>query len=240
LKVGLVIFSRYDSRRLPGKVLIPIAKVPLLGHVIERARRVPGGHPLIVATSERPIDDPIAAYGQDRGVTVFRGDTENTLGRALNCARVHNLDAVARICGDSPFLQPDLFATLIGWLDEKRLDIATNTFPRSFPPGISTEVVTTEALARAAQATTDANEREHCTLYFYRHPDDFSIANLAAPDGRYDGIHLAVDTPEDLERSEWIARRLGSQRATAPLDKICDLEAAWSAEGTPAERRQSR
>lgn len=200
----------------------------MLGRVIERARLVPGGHPIIVATSSCPVDDGIAALAQSQDVAVFRGASEDTLARALDCATAFRVDAVARICGDSPFLQPDLFGTLIEWLEDKALDVATNAFPRSFPPGISAEVATTEALARAAAATTDGEEREHCTLHFYRHPDRFRIGNLAAPDGRYAGIKLAVDTPADLARARWIARELGDRVATAGLDEIARLAAGWS------------
>ena len=40
MNVGVIIFSRMDSKRLPGKALVEIGKRPMLGRVIDRANRI--------------------------------------------------------------------------------------------------------------------------------------------------------------------------------------------------------
>ena len=40
MKVGAIIFSRMDSKRLPGKALVEIEGRSMLGRVIDRAKRI--------------------------------------------------------------------------------------------------------------------------------------------------------------------------------------------------------
>ena len=47
---GVIIFSRMDSNRLPGKALIDICGRSLLGRVIDRAKNIKGAERIIVAT----------------------------------------------------------------------------------------------------------------------------------------------------------------------------------------------
>ena len=56
IKLGIIIFSRFDSQRLPGKALLDIEGRCLLGRVIDRAKLIKGTNEIIVATSNREID----------------------------------------------------------------------------------------------------------------------------------------------------------------------------------------
>ena len=101
--VGIIVFVRYDSRRLPGKALCGLGGRPLLGRVLDRARLVPGGHPIVVATSDRAVDEPVATFTRSENVEVFRGSADDVAARALACAEAFGFVSFARICGDSPF-----------------------------------------------------------------------------------------------------------------------------------------
>jgi len=228
---ALLVFARHDSRRLPGKVLMEIGGRPMLGRVIDRLRLVPGARPIVVATSDRPLDDPVAAYAEGEGVGVFRGAAEDVAARALACAEANGLASFARISGDSPFIDPGLVARLIALREAKGLDLATNVFPRSFPAGTSVEVLTSAALRRACAKMTEADDREHVTRYIYRNPDQFRICNFAAADPGYARIGLAVDSPADLARAIWIAEHVHGPVEEASLEDVVALAAAWEAPG---------
>lgn len=231
MTTGLIIFARMGSKRLPGKALRAVGGRPLLAWVIERARRVGEAGPIIVATSEHAADDAIADRAVRQGAVVFRGALDDVADRALACADRYGLTRFARICGDSPFFEPAMVEQLIAQHSSLELDLATNVFPRTFPPGASVEIIATEALRRAVTASKDPWEREHITQHLYRHPERFSIRNFAAPDDRYAGVALAVDTEQDLERSRWIVARLGDATATAGLDELAALARAWAERG---------
>ena len=59
-----IILARLDSTRLPGKALRQVKGVPLIGYIIARAKRIPDLEVLVLATTERPLDDSLAeAHG---------------------------------------------------------------------------------------------------------------------------------------------------------------------------------
>ena len=76
-------------------------------------------------------------------------------------------------------------------------DLATNVFPRTYPAGMSVEVVRSETFERVVPGLNDPGDREHVTSYFYRHAEQFRIVNFAGEAPRRD-VHLAVDTPEQF------------------------------------------
>lgn len=219
---GLIVFSRLDSRRLPGKALLDLGGRPLLGRCLDRCRMI-SGVPVVVATSDRPVDDDISRYCETEGVPCFRGSADNVAERAVRCAEHFSFDAFARICGDSPFFCDALVRELLDVQARTHCDVACNVFPRTYPVGASTEIVSTEAMRRLIEAPLDASDREHCTQYFYDHPDRFSIHNEVAPDPSWRSVRLAVDTPEDLRRSVRLINRLGGDPAKVSWDRLLDL-----------------
>ena len=212
-------FSRFDSRRLPGKVLRDIAGRPLLGRVLDRLRQVGDDHPIIVATSDRAVDDPIAQFAENEGVAVFRQAAEDVAGRALACAHWARADAFVRISGDSPFIDPGIIRDVIELYRAARPDLATNVYPRTFPPGLSVEVISVSALELAIDRMESIEEREHVTQFFYKHPSDFRIVNSASG-VEYGDLSLTVDTPEDLERAHHITEMLDGSAGDAALDAV--------------------
>ncbi len=239
MKVGLVIFSRFDSNRLPGKALLSIGDRPLLGHVISRTRRVGTGHEVVIATSDRPIDDTIADFAAGQGVAVFRGAAADCLARASACAEAHGFDAIARICGDRVFFDPGLVKRLIGELLARKVDLATNIVERTFPVGASVEIVTRDAMRRMLGETDDPFEREHMTTYIYRNPERFEIWNLTAPEPRHPEVRLVVDDRHDLDRACWIAEHLGDDVIAAGLEKVTALALRWPDDSISAEDERS-
>ncbi len=234
MPLGLVVFARMDSRRLPGKALCDIAGRPLLGRVLDRVRAVHSAPPIVVATSARAVDDPIARFAKAEGVGLFRGDAADVLGRALACADHFAFSAIIRISGDSPFIDPGLIKQCVTRFEAvPEIDLVTNAMPKTFAPGLSVEVIATEALRRASREATATDEREHVTLYLYRHAARFRIENIAAPDERYLGITLTIDEPGDLDRATWIAQALGPRAASAPLDEVVALARRFGAERSP-------
>ena len=227
MKIGLIIFARLDSTRLAGKALRPVAGRALLARVIDRARQVAGARRVVVATSDRALDDPIAAVAGAENTDLYRGSARDVAGRALAAADSAGLDAFARISGDSPFFDHRLLSEMIERFADGALDLATNVMPRSYPPGASNEVVAVDAMRRLVGAATAPDEREHVTLYFYRHPDQFRIENWQAPDDRFAGVRLAVDTAADLARADWMARRLGGDAARASFEDVVALARQW-------------
>lgn len=206
---GAIIFSRMDSARLPGKALKDISGKSLLGHVIDRAKCIAGIEKIILATSSRGIDDPIADFGKLQGLDVYRGSVDDVAGRALAACRAFGLSKFARICGDRAFFSPELVSELISIHDNNEVDVVTTMHPRTYPPGLTTEIICVEALDSLISKTDDSADREHVTNYFYRNPEEFNILNVDAPEYlKSIDLRLVVDDELDLARARWIAERV--------------------------------
>jgi spore coat polysaccharide biosynthesis protein SpsF len=200
MRVGAVVQARMTSRRLPGKVLAPLAGRPALVWLLERLERAEGLDGVVVATSDDATDDPVAAFCAEQRTPVFRGPLEDVAGRMLQAARAHGFEALVRLSGDSPLLDQRLVSHAAGLVRETGADLVTNVQPRTFPPGQSVEVLTAEALARALGGMSP-EEREHVTGPLYQ--ADIRIVRFAADPPRID-VRLTLDTAEDHARLEAI------------------------------------
>ena len=209
MKVPAIIFSRMGSSRLPGKALRHIAGEPLIKRVINRVSKVKNLSTIVVATSNSKTDDRLTQYIQSLNIEVFRGAAHDVLNRAVSCASYLGVDKFVRINGDSPFIDPELLEKGIDMWGDPNLDLISNVFPRTYPVGMSVEIIKTDSLKKILGLTADSCDREHITRFFYKNPEKFRILNFESgrPDLRK--VRLAVDTKEDLERINWLFKELG-------------------------------
>lgn len=187
---------------------------------------------LIVATSDQESDDALAAFVEgEAGVEVFRGALDDVSGRALECMRAYGLDVLVRICGDSPFEIPAMIDDMVARREASQADLVTNVQDRTYPSGLSVEVIARAAYERAYAAMSDAQDLEHVTRYLYRHADDFHIENLVSGRGKdLTRLNLCVDTAEDFARATWIMEQLGEGYENAGLDDLVANAEAWYAQ----------
>ncbi|WP_170958924.1 NTP transferase domain-containing protein [Magnetospirillum sp. 15-1] len=222
MSTGYLVFARLDSARLPGKALTDLGGRPLLGRVLDRLRLAAGTRPVIVATSDRPVDDPIAAFATADGAPVFRGDCDDVAGRALAAARRFGLERFVRISGDSPFMDPALCRLMVDLAETGDDDVVTNVFPRGWPPGCSVEIIRTAAMERAVAAMTDAHDHEHVTPYFYRHADRFRICNVPPPEA-LPLVPLTLDTAGDLKVVRAMMSMAGPKPEAVDIVTLIDI-----------------
>jgi len=229
--IGVVIFSRLSSSRLPDKALMDMGGRPLLGRILDRLRRVRCADKLIVATSIEPSDDALAAFvDKEPEVDLFRGSLDDVSGRTLACMRAFDLDALVRICGDSPFEDPTMIDSMITLQNKTNADIASNVFVRTFPSGLSVEVISRTAYERAYPLMSDPKDFEHVTYYLYQHPEIFHIETVASEGGKdLSHLNLCVDTQQDFVRAVWIARQLGDGFNTAGVAELIKVANTWYA-----------
>lgn len=228
---GVVVFSRYNSTRLPGKALLDMGGRSLLGRILDRLRHVQRADKLIVATSDQDTDDALAAFVEaEPNVDLYRGPLDNVSGRALGCMRAFDLDVMVRICGDSPFEIPAMIDDMLARQAARGADLVTNVQDRTFPSGLSVEVIAREAYERAYALMTDPLDLEHVTRFFYQHPDDFFIENVVSQsDADLTRLNLCVDTAQDRERAAWIMAELGDGFERAELAELIRIAEAWYA-----------
>lgn len=229
-QTGLILFARFDSTRLPGKVLMDLSGRPLLGRVLDRVQLVKGQHKIVVATSDRDIDDPIVRFAKDEGIAVFRGSIDDVAGRALACCEAFEFDRFARICADRPFLPPELINRALILQQEQNLDLATNALEKSYPSGTMTEVVTRKAMHRVCDETNVADDLEHVTRFIYANAENFCIGNFNSGNSDWADMNLSIDTQDDMKRTIWMLDQLGKHPEQASIETVIALTRKWETE----------
>ena len=66
MKLGIIIFARYSSKRLVGKVLKKINNISILEIILNRLLKVSKRIPIIVATSTNSSDDKIINFCKNK------------------------------------------------------------------------------------------------------------------------------------------------------------------------------
>jgi len=209
--VAAILQARMGSTRFPGKTLAPFGDSTVLGHMLERLRRVSHPLDLVVATTDLGGDDVVAAASAQAGARVFRGPAHDVLARFAAC--IESLPErpalILRICADRPLLCPNLVDELLDAYDELGSpDYLSNNLPPSYPDGLDLELVRTECLEEGNRESNDLYEREHVTAFVYRRPERFRLAALLCPFGNFSHVRLALDTREDYERLTRLNARL--------------------------------
>jgi spore coat polysaccharide biosynthesis protein SpsF len=191
------------SRRLPGKVLADLGGRPLITRVLDRASQVPGVDDVVLATSDLPGDDPLAAAVRAAGWRVHRGSETDVLGRFVDAVAPTDADAVLRVTGDCPLLDPGVAGLVVARLADAAdpCDLASNAIRRSYPKGLDAEALHRDVLHRLDRIGTSAESREHVTWHAYRErPELFLLGEVVDDDADFEDVNWSVDEPEDIER----------------------------------------
>jgi len=223
--------ARLSSKRLPGKVLRPLAGRPLLTHLIERLVETRALSSVVVATSDQVDDDPIAELCARGGVRCYRGPLDDVAERLARAAEWMGAEAFVRICGDSPLTDPALIDAVVELYRSADIELATNVQVRTFPKGLSVEAVRVAALRRA-QRMMEPGEAEHVTQVFYRRPEEFRIANLTSGHD-WGSVQMSIDTAQDFALAERMFAAMDGSSARYGLRELLALRERCLADVVP-------
>ncbi len=182
-----ILQARMSSTRLPGKVMMPLSGAPMLACQIERILKSRLIDKLIIATSIRNEDDPVAVLWPDS----FRGSLHNVLDRYYRAAEPYKPSHIVRLTGDCPLTDWNVIDGCIRFANG--FDYASNTLNPTWPDGLDVEVFTFEALRKAWEGAFTPYDLEHVTPYMQRHFKTGSFEN----DVDLSHLRWTVDTPED-------------------------------------------
>ena len=228
----VVIPSRYESTRLPGKSLRNIAGRPMIQHVFERGSESGAGE-VVVATDDERIADAVEAFG---GTVCMTGrHHQSGTERIAEVADLCDWDdetIVVNLQGDEPTMPPALIDEAATLLEDSGADIATLASPVQsiddlHNPNVVKVVRDASGLAlyfsRAPipfprdDATNIGHALQHHGIYAYRcRALRAFVAAEASP----------LETIEQLELGMSIAVGIPSARPGAGVDTEADLSVA--------------
>ena len=225
MNIVAIIQARLNSSRLPGKVLKDLGGQPLLIWSVERCRRARSVQRVVVATTDDPADDPIAALCAAQGYDIFRGSQFDVLDRYYQTAKHFQADVIVRVTADCPLIDPQVVDQVVAAFLESGADFCANRlpppWPRTYPIGLDTEVCAMAGLERAWNEATLKHEREHVMPYFYDQDGRFKV-HIVDHDPDYGRQRWTIDTPEDLDLLREIVQRTGT-RMDIPWTEVLAL-----------------
>lgn len=199
------------SSRLPGKVLMPAAGRPMLGHLIDRLRSVPSLDAIVIATTVSSKDDQLAEFCAAEGVECFRGSEDDVLARVLGAAAAFEATDIVGITGDCPIIDPVIVEQMVRMHASNGSDYTSNCHYRSYPDGMDVQVCTRAALEDSSTRTQDRLDREHVTLFVRRHPELYRQVHLVAPPSlHWPELGLTLDEPADFALLAHLIDALGA------------------------------
>jgi spore coat polysaccharide biosynthesis protein SpsF len=229
MTVVAIIQARMSSERLPGKVLRPLGTKPVLAHVIGRLRRASMLDSVMVATSNRPDDDAVAALAAAESCPVYRGSLNDVLARYAGAAEAAKANVVVRITADCPLVCPEVVDAMIAQYCATAPAVGlpcvvTNARMRTFPRGLDAELFPRGALETANRNAHEPHQREHVTPYLYEHPDAFAIVDHTQTRNLADA-RWTLDTADDYRMLAAFFALLGDSDGAS----LSELIQVWDA-----------
>jgi 3-deoxy-manno-octulosonate cytidylyltransferase (CMP-KDO synthetase) len=236
----VVIPARFDSSRLPGKALLPLAGKPMLQWVHERARSS-GAAEVCVATDDERIATAARGFGADVAMTA-RTHVSGTdrIAEVAATRGWQDADIVVNVQGDEPLIPPvviDQVARLLA--THPRADIGTLAVKIDSLADLNDPNVVKAAcdaggralyfsrapipFNRDAPATVPAGALRHVGIYAYRVAALRKLAGL--PPARLELIEK-LEQLRALENGLEIRVALAVERPLADVNTAADLERA--------------
>lgn len=222
MNIIAIIQARMGSMRLPGKMLLDLAGKPVIQRVYERAEATRKTAKVVVATTTLAKDDELEEVCQNLNIPVFRGSEDDVLDRYYRVAEEYEADAIVRITGDCPLIDPIVSDGVISLFLSDDYDYVTNTHPPTFPDGLDTSIFSFPVLKKAWRNAIKDSEREHVTAYFINNENMFNIGNFS---NEKDLSHYrwTLDEYPDYKVISFIYNELERTKLYGNMDEILEI-----------------
>lgn len=221
MRTGFIILCRYNSSRLPGKILKTIEGKPILQHIADKLSTIMPPENIVVATSKEATDNPINDYCKHHKIQIYRGSLNNVSLRFLEASKYFNFDYAIRINGDNLFIDVQTIQSMLTIAATNQYDFISNVKNRTFPKGMSVEIVNTKYYEEQYQNFKDSDDFEHVTIYLYKNDKDkkhYYFYNTTVPAAA--GVQMAIDTQADFNRAKKMLELLKTKQNPLGLKEI--------------------
>ncbi|MCR4324843.1 MAG: glycosyltransferase family protein [Candidatus Curtissbacteria bacterium] len=222
--VCAIIQARFDSERLPGKILAELAGKPLLWHICNRLKYSKRIKHIIVSIPRSKDNDILEKFAKEEQLQCFRGNKKNVLSRFYNTAKKFDCGIIVRITADNPLIDPQIIDVCIREFIRGKVDYLSTTdhVTRSLPIGLDVEVFSSNALFKAYRAAKTSYEKEHVTPYmWFNRNREFIIGKTPKLDPNYyRNYRLTVDWEKDLLLMRKIYDNFFRENAIVDVKKV--------------------
>jgi len=199
VSAGIVICSRLDSSRLPGKCMIPICGAPIIEHLIKRL--VPSNLPIYIAVPDDQFEDRYYFLTKYKNVKIVGSPEWNDpLKRMFKVADHFNLKQIIRISHDKIFVNYGDLRPAVDHMIKGGFDYV---YSSKFVAGSGFEVISIDALKTAAE--------KYSNVEFIGYAIKSVTSNISEFNPRHPNVthRLLIDYPQDVQMMDVLMSTLG-------------------------------
>lgn len=201
------------SSRLPGKILKDFEGKTLLGHIIDRLKKLQSDAMTVIATSDLEADQEVAKFCKNNNTVCFCGDEQNVLRRYYDCATMYQFDRIVRMTGDNPFPDIEELDRLIQFHSKNKMEFSENF--SVLPVGVGMELMSYSALKDSFLNASLPKHFEHADEYILDHLAQYRHGTPQIPASKNKPqVRLTVDTWQDYEKACFILRHAQTSYVT--------------------------
>lgn len=194
-----VVQARLGSTRLPGKVMMPMAGIPMIEILLRRLLASTLLDGVVLATGSGEQNNPLQKITDNLGIALIRGSEDDVLSRFILASEELQASSIIRITGDNPLTSIVYMEKLVQLAVSKDLDYAGTT---ALPTGMGSEWVEVDALLRSADEMLghpdEKRFREHVTLWIREDMGSYKKGYIEGPGNG--NLSLTVDTAEEFNQ----------------------------------------
>ncbi len=200
-KTVAIIQARIDSKRLPGKVLLPLWKdKTVLEIVVARVSAAETIDEVVIATTVKKSDLLIVDNYKNRiarvypNIKLYRGSEHDVLNRVYEAAMSFDATTIVDITADCPLVDPRHIDKLVKEFRKNNIDYISNVVERTWPDGLDIQVYTLKALYYLMRKNTRSLDNINTLNH------DHAGWNIVK-DGGYRVLN--VEAPNKYKHPEW-------------------------------------
>ena len=189
-----------SSNRLPGKTLMKIKGIPLLGRIVNNLSSNTRVNQVVVATSKEGSDDPIYDYCVNNNIDIYRGELIDVRKRFYEVAKLYDSDFIVRVTADNVLTSSYYINFLLEHIKCKDGLDYVRMKKNKIIEGTGSEVFTISALEKSISSYSDDYNKEHVTPAII---ENYRVEELSPVDKEYEVNKyesLSIDTIKDFEK----------------------------------------
>lgn len=200
MSYDIILQARYNSKRLPGKVLFSFGEKTYIEFLINNLKKIKKIRYIILASPQDVKNKIFKNIAKKNRIKFFSSNKikeNDLLSRYYFSAKKYNSKNIVRITSDCPFINRRIIEKMISFhLLEKKIFL-TNNKPRNIPVGFDCEIMSFKILEKAYNSAKSEFDREHVTPYIYKNLFCKKNNNFKILKRNYSKLRLTLDYYDD-------------------------------------------
>ena len=200
LRIVGLIQARMNSKRLPGKALIDLCGKPVISHIYSRLSEIIELSEIVLATGAGEENNSLVDWARrQQGIGVIQHeDDDDIAGRLSKAVKATDADFILKVNADCPLFDPMLGSKAIKLAyANPSCDLVTNKSDRTYPLGLSVELLSGYSLIWCDNKLRNPTDRELTINYVLDRPEQFQ-QHVFGGNQNFGHLDLTLDTQDDL------------------------------------------